>query len=58
MTDENDVKPRRRGRPAGLRKLLLERFPDGATRDQLREAGYEADPLQEIYLKPPFVEFD
>jgi hypothetical protein len=58
MTDENDVKPRRRGRPAGLRKLLLERFPDGATRDQLREAGYDADPLQEIYLKPPFVDFD
>jgi len=56
--DYENGEPRRgRGRPPGLRTLLLERFPDNATLDQLRGAGYH-DPLKEVYLHPPHVEFN
>src|SRR5262249_47362275 len=53
MTDPAfDVK-RSRGRPAGLKKLLTDVFPNGATKAQLESAGYKHHPLKEACIKPP-----
>jgi len=53
MADSALEVKRSRGRPPGLRKLLTDVFPHGATKAQLEAAGYTGDPLKEPCIRPP-----